>query len=63
MAGHIEDCGRLNDWMKFAGDGGKLNPLDLPGVEKSSIWSFSMMPVRLDLILLPKLKKYIIFVD
>lgn len=45
ISGHIDESGRLFGAMKFAGDGRNPKPFVLPGVEKSSISSFNMIPV------------------
>lgn len=56
MVGHIEDSGILCGLMKFAGDGGIPYELFFPGIEKSSIPSFRIIPVRFEMILHPNLK-------
>ena len=45
IVGDIEDMGRLNGRIKLAGEGGYPKALILPGVEKSSISLFMMIPV------------------
>lgn len=55
MDGHIDDNGRLPGLMKFDGDIGKS--LTEPGREKSSISSFSKIPVCLERSLAPNLKQ------
>lgn len=55
IAGHTDDIGALPGAIKLAGDGGKPKKFDFPGTEKSSISSFSKMPVRGEMILQPKL--------
>lgn len=65
MVGHIEDNGIFFGLMKLAGDGGTPYALIFPGIEKSSIPSFRMIPVRGETILHPNLpiNNKIIFVD
>lgn len=58
MVGHIEESGILNGFMKFVGDGGTPYELFTPGIEKSSIPSFRMIPVRREIILHPNLGKH-----
>ena len=55
--GLIDDMGRLRGLMKFEGDGGRPNVLDMLGVEKSSISSLKSIPVRFPKTLDPKLKR------
>lgn len=57
MDGHIDDIGRLPGLMKFDGDIGKSMSLTKPGREKSSISSFSKIPVCLERSLAPNLKQ------
>lgn len=45
MVGHVEDKGRLLGRMKLAGEGRSPNALMILGDEKSSISSFSTIPV------------------
>lgn len=52
----MEDMGRLQGRMKFAGDGGRVKQLMMDGEEKSSISSFKTIPVQGDTTKLPKLK-------
>lgn len=54
--GHIEDNGRLPGFIKLAGDGRNPKELMVPGVEKSSISLFTIIPVLGDMKPHPKLK-------
>lgn len=56
MDGHIEDSGRLPGSIKFDGEDGKPKELMTPGVEKSSISLFKIIPVLGDTKPQPKLK-------
>lgn len=56
ITGHMDESGRLPGLMKLAGEGSRPNPFFFPGDAKSSIWSFNMMPVLLERIILPKLQ-------
>lgn len=46
--GAIDDKGFLPGWMKFAGEAEILNKFMVPGVEKSSISLFMIIPVEFD---------------
>ena len=56
IVGLMELKGLFPGFMKLAGEGGRLNLLVMLGYEKSSIWSFKMMPVEGDMKPQPKLK-------
>jgi len=46
IVGHMDDMGIFPGSMKLLADGGKPKALTSPGVEKSSISSLNMIPVR-----------------
>ena len=56
ILGDIDDSGRFPGRMKLAGEGGYPKKLFLPGVEKSSISLFMMIPVDSETNIEPKLK-------
>ena len=56
ITGHIDDSGILPGAIKLAGDAGTPYEFTFPGVEKSSISSFMIMPVVKDRMRDPKLK-------
>lgn len=58
MLGHIEDSGRLPGLIKLAGDGRNPTPLAFPGLEKSSISLFKMIPVLFERTVPPNLIKW-----
>jgi len=53
--GLIDDRGIFPGAMKFSGEGGISKALVILGAEKSSISSFKIIPVLIDLTLAPKL--------
>lgn len=61
MVGHIDDNAVFLGAIKLAGDGAKPKAFLTPGVEKSSIPSFRIMPVDLERNLQPNLKNNNIF--
>lgn len=62
IVGVIDDNGRFPGLMKFAGDAAKPYALVCPGVEKSSISSFNIIPVLIERLIAPKLEKHGVYI-
>jgi hypothetical protein len=56
MTGVMEESGRLPGRMKLLGQGTKPNALETPGMEKSFISLFMIMPVEMSIFLAREFK-------